>query len=363
MKIFNLKVETKKSGNAYYVAYYIINGKQKKFSSGVKCTGKKKDEKEAFDIISKQIIETEENSKKLVFGDREQPFVSFMEEYLKNRPYKTDSTKESYLKAFNAQIKPYFTKTKVTLANLKKADIEDFYAFLYMNRSPKYVKNIHSLITSALDAAQDRNLCRNVARGIKLIQPEDFANIVLYSDKDFISMIEASKRVDNSTVLINLLCRTGIRLGELQNLQWKNFDCNAQSLRIEKSKTAAGKRTLSIGQELCNILTEEKARQAKYKTIFAETYTSNDYIVKQIDGNPYSDKQVRDRVKKIMKFANLKVGRVHDIRHSVAVNLIEKNQNLYSISQYMGHKNLYSTMRYLHFTSVQNKEVANALNI
>ena len=75
MKIFNLKVETKKSGNAYYVAYYTINGKQKKFSSGVKCTGKKKDEKEAFDIISKQIIETEENSKKLVFGDREQPFV------------------------------------------------------------------------------------------------------------------------------------------------------------------------------------------------------------------------------------------------------------------------------------------------
>ena len=50
MKIFNLKVETKKSGNAYYVAYYIINGKQKKFSSGVKCTGKKKDEKIAFDV-------------------------------------------------------------------------------------------------------------------------------------------------------------------------------------------------------------------------------------------------------------------------------------------------------------------------
>ena len=38
-------------------------------------------------------------------------------------------------------------------------------------------------------------------------------------------------------------------------------------------------------------------------TLFAETYTNNDYIVKQIDGNPYSDKQVRDRVKKIMKIS------------------------------------------------------------
>ena len=118
MSVFTGLVQ--KSGNAYYVAYYIINGKQKKFSSGVKCTGKKKDEKIVFDVISKQIIEAEDNSRNLVFGDTEQSFVDFAEDYLKTRPYKTESTKESYLKTFSAQIKPYFLKTNITLNSLKK---------------------------------------------------------------------------------------------------------------------------------------------------------------------------------------------------------------------------------------------------
>jgi integrase len=356
--------EQKKSGNSYYIAYYTINGKQKKFSSGVQYTGKRKDENLAFSIIKSKIEREEEALSRTVIGDINQRFVDFAEHHLATRPYKTKSTKETYLKLFKARVKPYFTENPIALKDITKLDIKDFVEFLYADEcSPKYVKNIHGMLVNILESAEERNLCQNVAKGVKLIPPDEFDNIVIYDDKDRRAMIEASKTVDNAELMVGLLCLTGMRIGELQELQWKHFDSKNREIRIVKSKTNAGKRVLSLCDDLCDLLVRAKENQVMYKKLFAETYNDNDYIIKQIDGNRYSFKQIRKRVKAAMKKAQLKEGRVHDIRHSVAVNLIEKNQNIYSVSQYLGHKNIQSTMRYLHFTSIQNKEIASALQL
>ena len=362
MNQFKLITEQKKSGNSYYIAYYTINGKQKKFSSGVQCIGKRKDENLAFNIIKSKIEREEEALSRTVIGDINQRFVDFAEHHLATRPYKTKSTKETYLKLFKARVKPYFTENPITLKDITKIDIKDFVEFLYADEcSPKYVKNIHGMLVNILESAEERNLCQNVAKGVKLIKPDDFDNIVLYNDRDMKAMLEASKSVDNAELIVGLLCLTGMRIGELQELQWKNFDVLQNQLRITKSKTNAGKRTLRLCKALGDLLIAKKEEQAKYKKLFAETYNDNDYIIKQIDGNRYSFKQIRKRVKASMKKAQLKEGRVHDIRHSFAVVLLEKTRNIYLVSKYLGHKNINSTQRYFHFTSIQNDEAADAM--
>ena len=371
MNQFKLITEQKKSGNSYYIAYYTINGKQKKFSSGVQYTGKRKDENLAFSIISSKIADAEKRSKKTIIGDDSQLFVDFMAEYIETRLYKTENTKLSYQKLFKARIEPYFTQHKIALKELTKFDIQTFCNHLYNSNSsrnkdkklsPKYVKDIHGLIAAALEEAKDRNLCDNVASGVKLIQPTEYKGVQIYTENELKAMLEASTIADNASLIMQLLCRTGVRNGELRLLQWKYFDSDTQTLRIVVSKTEAGERTLSLGDKLCQTLINEREKQKQYKKLFAETYIDNDYIVKAINGRPYSERQITRRVHKIMSALNLPIGRVHDLRHSVTVNLLDKNKNLFTVSKYLGHKDLNSTKRYMHFSAEQNRDVANALD-
>jgi integrase len=79
-------------------------------------------------------------------------------------------------------------------------------------------------------------------------------------------------------------------------------------------------------------------------------------------GHPYSHQGVLHNVKRILKLANIakpdgRSPRIHDFRHSFAVNAllrwyrsgVDVQTKLPLLSAYMGHVNIGSTYYYLHF--------------
>jgi len=64
-----------------------------------------------------------------------------------------------------------------------------------------------------------------------------------------------------------------------------------------------------------------------------------------------------------MELANLKRIRIHDFRHSYASMLINKNVDIYTISQMFGHADIKTTINtYGHLYPDKRKEITNLLD-
>lgn len=156
-------------------------------------------------------------------------------------------------------------------------------------------------------------------------------------------------------ILISLY--TGLRIGEVCALQWKDINfkegvlnINKTLLRIqnahpdtlektkiviEKPKTLCSYRTIPLSDFLLTILYEEK---------------QNDEIYLLTGKSQYMEPRLfLNKYKKVLKKAGLKNYTYHTLRHTFATRCIENNVDIKSLSEIMGHSNVNITMqRYVH---------------
>ena len=124
------------------------------------------------------------------------------------------------------------------------------------------------------------------------------------------------------TVLI--LLYTGIRVGELLQLQKSNINQRQQLIRITRSKTAAGIRTIPIHHRIQPL-------------IAARMQSSGAYLIADKDGRPYSYSRYCDLWRKIMTSIHADGHTTHDCRHTVATLLDNAGANETAKRRILGH--------------------------
>lgn len=124
------------------------------------------------------------------------------------------------------------------------------------------------------------------------------------------------------TILI--LLYTGMRVGELLSLQKFDVNLRQQLIRITKSKTAAGIRTIPIHHRIQPLIT-------------ARMQSSGPNLIADKDGRPYSYSRYCDLWRKIMTAINAKGHTTHDCRHTVATLLDNAGANETSKRKILGH--------------------------
>jgi len=345
--------------------------KSKEISTGIEIKGNNKR------AAKKRIEEIREEFKKKVtrsgfteykdmfFEDYIEKWVNEQESFLK------PTTLSGYKGIVKNHIIPFFSNRKILLVDVKPQHIQEYYnSKAQKGLSPGSVQRHHSLIRKALQNA--------VMKDVILYNPADRTqrpkqskyNPKIY-DAEQLKRLLMSVRETPIEVPITICCHYALRRGEVLGLQWKNIDFDKRIITIQNSVVRAGKaifqestktqssnRILPMDDEIYNYLKEHKKHQKTNSHLFGKMYDKNDFVCTWNDGRPFSPEYLSHAFKRILKKNDLPPIRFHDIRHSVATELLNSGVDLKVIQEYLGHSTIGITANYYLHPDINQKSKA-----
>jgi integrase len=142
--------------------------------------------------------------------------------------------------------------------------------------------------------------------------------------------------LDYMKSLILLSINTGLRRGEILNLTWENIILDMAVLTVAGDTAKSGKtRHIPLNAEALNVLKEWRQRTISQGLVFPGK-------------NGESLKSVKRAWARILKLADIKNFRWHDLRHHFASKLAMGGVDLNTIRELLGHSDIQMTLRYAH---------------
>ena len=145
---------------------------------------------------------------------------------------------------------------------------------------------------------------------------------------------------------------TGMRVGEICSLKWKNIDLanryiyientmqrvyNEQqrnsNIMIDKPKSDCSIRSIPINQKLYEILKNIRKK-----------YNDEDYFLSGKSNDIVEPRNYQYTLKSILKKCKLKPYKFHILRHTFATNCIEAGMDAKSLSEILGHADVNITL-------------------
>lgn len=265
------------------------------------------------------------------------------------------STYSNYEYIVTKYLIPYLKNKK--LKQLKKYDFNCLIDKLSLELSPKTVRDIMCVLRAILRYIEEEYLYN---LKIKKIQSpkQNSKNIIIFTKKEKNKIEQYCLQNNNIKELGILIClNTGLRIGEICALKWKNIDLDKRIIYvkntleriydgnlkktviiIDKPKTISSIREIPISNKLYNVLKPIKKHydnEAFFLTGEKEKYTeprSYQYIYKNI-----------------LKKTKIKSHKFHCLRHSFASECIEVGMDVKALSEILGHSSVNITLnRYVH---------------
>lgn len=135
--------------------------------------------------------------------------------------------------------------------------------------------------------------------------------------------------------IIEVLLQTGIRIGELANLELNDVDTNKLTIRPYESH---GQRTVPLNKPGQIALTKYLKTRTKAKA-------KNVFVTK--NGRQFLVRNIRTAIDRYFKLADIKEAKVNDLRHTFIAHQLQAGTPLTLISELVGHKRLSTTEKYL----------------
>jgi integrase len=161
---------------------------------------------------------------------------------------------------------------------------------------------------------------------------------------------EQARRVFLTLVL------TGLRRHELQNLRWRDVDLVESVLRVRKSKSEEGIRSIALTKTLAAELWQQRRRSA---------FQGEDELVfcHPERGTVYRAETFKDALTAALKAAGVdkQLRAFHDLRHTAITNDAAAGSSPIAVMAKAGHANMATTKRYLHLAGVVFRDEADAL--
>lgn len=265
------------------------------------------------------------------------------------------STYAKYIQTINKHLLP--TLKEMTINDLEKYNYNDLVSELMEDLLAKTVKDIVCILKSILVYANDEYNCNIKVK--RIISPKlQNENVAVMSHREkgrLESYCLKNNTLKNLGIIICL--NTGMRIGEICSLKWKNIDLdkrliyvkttmqrikddrtNKTKVIIDKPKTAKSIRAIPISNKLYEILLPLKRK-----------YKEDNFF---LTGN--SEKFVEPRAyqyefKKILKKCRIKSYKFHQLRHTFSCNCIEVGMDIKSLSEILGHSSVKITLdKYVH---------------
>ena len=160
-------------------------------------------------------------------------------------------------------------------------------------------------------------------------------------------------------LLFRMLVGCGLRITEALTIEKNDVDLEKGTLLLLNTKNEK-ERIVPMAESLC-----EATRKYSFSIQFVRGTNESEYFFPNPEGKPYSARTAYGRFRHALRHAGISHGgrgkgpRVHDLRHTFAVRVLNKwvreGKNLTTalpyLSVYMGHVGLKATQHYLRLTA------------
>jgi integrase len=141
---------------------------------------------------------------------------------------------------------------------------------------------------------------------------------------------------------------TGLRRGELVALLWRNVDFAGSVIRVRRAYSYGALTVPKSGKARAVPLAPEVAR-ALARLSARPLWTGEDDLVFPGETGEFLDgSALRRRYTVAQQLAGIKQLRFHDLRHTFGTRMIAV-ADIVRVKEWMGHADIETTMRYLHF--------------
>ncbi len=271
-------------------------------------------------------------------------------------------TYERYVQMVRNHIVP--TLGGIPLQKLSPLDIQLAYtALLKEGRadgcgglSPKTIRNINGVLSTALKSAYDWRLIPQVpTTGVKLpkVERKEMAILTKVQCGELLGTLEG--RVLHPIVFLALT--TGMRRGELLALKWSNVDWEGSSVHVIQSveqtkagkrlkdvKTKHGRRRISLPPLTIQMLRDHHLKQAEQLFKLGIRQENDGFVFANYDGKVRDPLNVSTMFREHMQKCDLPRVRFHDLRHTHISQLLADGHPPLNVSRRAGHANISITL-------------------
>ena len=277
------------------------------------------------------------------------------------RKYRTFDTKRDAIRAFNEHKVKMDRGRRSCRANTRsRSGLTTGTIILSCHRSSKRRHTVikhHNLLTNTLNAAERQEyITKNPMRAVS--PPKKRQREAKFYTPEQLGVLLA-KAVGTRLELPMFICAyLGLRRGELCGLRWSDVDFEHQTIKIENTRTQAGKkeiekgtktasstRTLSMPETLCDMLKAAKEHQQACRAEYKNAYDDNDYVVVMEDGRPFRPNYLSELFGKFLADNDLPKIVLHELRHTFASLSNQAGIPAYNIGKALGHSTPATTQK------------------
>ena len=275
-----------------------------------------------------------------------------------------ESTYIRYRNAIENHINPELGKYPIS--NISTSLVEDFVSEkLQSGRldgkgglSPKTMSDIITIIKESFKYAQilgASTIC--IFDGISLKKSNQEMRVLNTSEQQRLLGILFDD-LDRYKLGVFICLYTGIRIGELCALQWKNISLSEKTLKIEQTMQRLQDENSNALYKTKIIVTEPKSNAALrviplpdfvIEIIKPFVSSPNTYLLSGECKTVIEPRTMQNRFKTYLKEAQIADANFHALRHTFATRCIESGFDVKTLSEILGHSSVKITLdRYVH---------------
>jgi len=279
------------------------------------------------------------------FADAAAEFLRYAEHDRALKP----STLVGYRSIIRSYLLPEFGEWR--LEDITTHEIERWRAQLDGHRRPlcNSTKNrVLVLLHGVLGrACKVWGLPLNPAGSVERHAVRESGEIEVFSPEEVWALVRAADCEQDAAIFLTAAF-TGLRRGELLALRWRDVDFAGCALRVRASY-AGGALTSPKSGKVRSVPLAPEVAEALAQLAGREWFTGDDDLLFPGDTGDYLDgSALRRRYNAALGRAGLRPLRFHDLRHTFGTRVIAK-VDIRRVQEWMGHADVQTTMRYLHF--------------
>ena len=250
----------------------------------------------------------------------------------------------------------------MTLKNLIAKDIQEFYLSELERVSPSSVIHYHANIHKALKYAVKIDLI-DVNPANKVERPKKDRYVGSFYDADEVNALFEAAKGSKLELPILFGAFYGLRRSEALGLKWDAIDFERDTITIkhivtnakidgkceivcaDRAKTKSSLRSLPLVSNIREKLLALREQQKENRRVCGNCYRKkyDGYVFVDAMGNIFNPRSVTANFSKLLEQNGLRHIRFHDLRHTFASSLINKDIPLFNVSKYLGHSDISTT--------------------
>lgn len=228
--------------------------------------------------------------------------------------------------------------------------------------SDKYISDMMIIIKSINIWAEENYSVKNNIKSFKNIRQTPKEPKLLSKDEQAKLYEYLSKKTDVTSISLLTEMYTGLRIGELCALRWEDIDFENDVIRVNKSIQRLPDSTTGKTKV---VITSTKTSTSD-RIIPISTYLKNKLKGAKKADNCYilsgrekiiEPRTLTNRFKALLSAAGVSDIKFHSLRHGFATQCIQKNVDIKTVSELLGHSSMNITMKtYIHSDMQRKRE-------